>query len=144
MLCQGGRRGKTGKTALRTKIGVKIWARSPLTASPQGFPDLCLKAGAYAVFPDQQGTLDEHPVRCEQGELLVLAHFGELVLQTERAVQLAAGVEKAFERQAAQGVPAPQLFLGRVIFLNVADLGLDTVLRKPCLRFLAGGAFGIA
>ncbi len=104
----------------------------------QGFPGFGFEAGVDAFLADQQRAFDQHPIRCEERKLFVLAHVGEAVFEVQGAVLDAARVEEAFEREAAHGVPAAELFFGWVVFFNIAEAGFDAVLCKPCLRFFAG------
>ena len=104
------------------------------------FPLGRLKTGQDKIVAHQQRTLDEHTVRRQQGELLVLGHGRQLVLQAQIFVDQAARVEEPLEGQAAAGDPFAQLVGGRVVLFNVAGGVLNAVVVKPLFGLLAGGA----
>lgn len=77
----------------------------------------------------------------EQGELLVVGHMGEFVLEAELFVEAATGVEEAFQRQAAGGDPLRQFVVARIVVDDGAQVAVDVVFFEPFQRFSAGGAF---
>ena len=107
---------------------------------PLGLPEACQdKRIAY-----QQRTLDQHTVRGQKLQHCILAHIGQLVLQTHGLVEQAAGIEKFLQRQSAALMPCGQLVIGGVFQLDVPKDIVDVVFVQPFFRLLAGGAFGIA
>lgn len=104
------------------------------------FPLGRLKAGQDKIVAHQQRTLDEHTVRRQQGDLLVLGHGRQLVLQAQIFVDQAARVEEPLEGQTAAGDPFAQLVCGGVILFNMAGGVDNAVLLQPFLGFLTGGA----
>ena len=123
---------------------VYFFAACPPRVSAQpGRPLGLSEAHQHEVLPYQNGALDQHTVGGQQGELLILAHAGQLVLQGQGLVLQAAGVEKTLEGQAAEGVPAAQLRLGGVLGLDVPHLSGQAPGLQPRLGLLAGGALGV-
>ena len=104
-------------------------------------PFCFLKSWADDGVGDEQRTFDEHAVAGEEGDLFVVGHVRELVLEAELFVEAAAGIEKAFERQAAGGDPLGEFVVGWVVVDDGAQVAVDVVFFEPFQRFSAGGAF---
>ena len=77
----------------------------------------------------------------EEGDLLVVGHVREFILEAELFVEAAAGVEKAFEGQTTGGDPLGEFVVGWVVVDDGAQVTVDVVLFEPFKRFSAGGAF---
>ena len=71
------------------------------------------------VFPYQDGTFYQHTVCGQQLQLCLLAHGGQLVLQTQFPVLNAGGIKKFFEWKAAGLPPGPQLRCGGIFLFYV-------------------------
>lgn len=106
---------------------------------PLGLPE----AHQHKIVALQNGPLDQHAVFAEQAVLLVLAHAGQLFLESQALIQKAAGVEKAPQGQPAGRAQRAQLFCAGVFLLDVARDIVDAVRIQPRLGALAGAAFGI-
>ena len=116
---------------------IGVFLRSAFELGPFCF----LKSWADDGVGDEQRTFDEHAVAGEEGNLFVVGHVRELVLEAELFVKAAAGVEKAFEGQAAGGDPLGEFVVGWVVVDDGAQVAVDVVFFEPFQRFSAGGAF---
>ena len=80
------------------------------------------EAGDHGLLRDEQRALDQHPVGGKEGIHLILAHAGKALLQVQRPVLYAAGVEKPSDVQAALFHPGAQLRLGGPVLPDVPDI----------------------
>ena len=89
---------------------------------------------------DHQRALDQHAIRSQQPQLLLLGHGGELFLQVQRFIQQAAGVEEFLKLQAADLVPMLQFLVSGVAVLDMPVGIFDALGVQPSFSLLAGGA----
>jgi len=107
------------------------------------FPIGFFEAHEDEAVGNENGTLNEHTVRCEKLKLLILAHSRELVLQGKLFIFQTACIEKSFQRQTASFIPRFKLGFIGVIELNITKFKGNAFAFKPLLRLCTGGAFRI-
>ena len=127
---------------IKQQYGDKVLVGAGNVVDKEGFLYLA-EAGADEVLPHQDGPLYQHPVGGQQGQLLLLAHLRQLVLQAQSLVLEAAGVEELLQGHSALLPPAPQLLRRRIFQLNIPGLVRDVPLVQKGFRLLAGGALGV-
>ena len=107
-------------------------------------PLALLEANEHEVLAHQQRALDQHTIRGQELQHLLLAHPGQPVLQPHGFIQQPAGVEKFLQRQSAALVPPGKLLIGGIFQLDIAKLVGNLILVQPFSCLLAGGTFGVA
>ena len=112
----------------------------PYRSQKSLFPLSGLEAGQDETICHQQRALDQHTVRGQQGDLLLLAHSGQLIFKAQIFVDKAARIKEPLDGQAARSDPCPQLVSGRVVLFNMAGGVDNAVFIQPFFSFLAGGA----
>ena len=105
--------------------------RSKQLFRPLVFPE----SGQHKAVAHKQRALHQHPVRRQQGQLLVLAHTGQLFRQFHLPVRDTAGVEKALQRQSADGMIRAQGLPVRMVRFDVRRFTGDPMIVQPLQGF---------